>query len=420
VPVNLSSGDRKLLYVVMAVVVVMLVAMALLTPKEPDDDGSPSSYSTKRHGGKAAYLLLKQSGYNIDRWEKAPQDLPVNPQNELLIIAEPNQYPDHDESNALRKFVAAGGTLLVAGSWSDDFAPESHVAFGKFRAGWAECDPALPTGLSRGGPISMSGSLVWNKAKALQTIVHFTYKDEPVVVSYMVGHGEVIWWASALPLTNAGIRDKNNLNLLINSLGDGKHILWDEYFQSEAKHEIVAFPPAVRWALAGQCLAFGLMLVFTYSRRSGPVLPLVPESRLSPLEFVDTLGNLYGRAGAAQVPVEIAFTRFRQLASRRLGLLGTINAQQLAQAMVVRRLVPNKEFAVRLQRCEDAISDPTLTEKEALRLVQFLNQAAEALKKTSAVAVSEKQEKQNAGDTPGAIPLPKRTAKSHRGAAGVH
>ncbi len=415
-PVNVSSGDRKLIYTALAIVVVMLVILSLITPQDTDVEGSPSSYSTKKHGGKAAYLLLKQSGYNIDRWEKPPAELPVNPQNEVLIIAEPNQIPDRDESNALRKFVSAGGTLLVAGSWSDDIAPESHVGIGKFRPSSAECKPALPSRLARGGPITMSGSMIWDKGKVLQTLVHFTYQGEPVVVSYMVGRGEVIWWASALPLTNVGIREKNNLNLLINSLGTNKHILWDEYFQTFTRHEIAAFPPGVKWALYGQCLGFVFMLALTYSRRSGPVVPLVPESRLSPLEFVETLGNLYARAGAAQVPVEIAFTRFRQLAARRLGLSGNIKAQQLAQAMLVRRLVSGQEFAAQVQRCEEAISDPTLNEKEALRLVQFLNHAAETLRHTSAVS----QEKQNAGDTSSAVPLSKRAAKGHRGTAGVH
>jgi len=416
-PLNLASSDRRFLYIAVVVVAALLVALALVTPREADTEGSPSSYSTKRRGAKAAYLLLEQSGYNIERWERPPAELPVNPQNHLLVIAGPSQIPGRDESNALRKFVAAGGTLLVAGVWSDDFAPDSHITSGKYRIGWAECKPALPTRIARGGPISMDRSSAWDKSKSLETLVHYSYEDDPVVVSYMVGRGEVIWWASELPLTNAGIRDKNNLDLLINSLGEGKHILWDEYFQTTGNREVAAFPPLVRWALLGQCGLFAIMLLITYSRRSGPLIPLVPESRLSPLEFVDTLGNLYARAGAAQVPVEIAFARFRQLAARRLGLYGTVSAQQLAQAMLVRRLVAGHKFAAGLQRCEDAIFDPTLTEKEALVLVQFLNRAAETLELTSAVS---SEEKQNAGDTSTAVPLPQRAAKRHRGPAGVH
>ena len=419
-PVNLSSGDRRILYIASVLVVLMLVTMAFLTPKDPDTEGSPSSYSTKRRGGKAAYLLLAQSGYHIDRWDNPPAQLPANPQNDLLIIAGPNEYPDRDESNALRRFVSDGGTLLVAGTWSDDFAPDSHIVSGDYRVGWVECNPALPTRISRGGTVSMDGSWAWDKSKSLETLTHYTHEDDAVVVTYMVGRGQVIWWASDLPLTNVGIRDKNNLNLLINSVGEGKYILWDEYFQSRASHEVMAFPPLVRWALLGQCALFGIMLLLTYSRRSGPVIPLVTESRLSPLEFVDTLGNLYARAGAAQVPVEIAFQRFRQLAARRLGLYGTVSAQQLAQAMQVRRLVAGPDFSAKLRRCEEAISDPSLSEKEALALVQFLNRAAETLQLTSAVSFSEKQEKQHAGDTSSVVPLPQRAAKSDRRTAGVH
>jgi len=389
-----------------AIVVICAIGLAVLTPKEPEDDGHPSSYSTKKRGGKAAYLLLTQLGYNIERWGRNPSELPVNPQNELLIIAGPTQFPDRDETNSLQKFVASGGTVLLAGAWSDDFAPNSHITLGKYRVGWAECQPAAPTRLTRGGTISMDQSETWEKAHRLEVLVHYKCEDDPVVASYMLGSGEVIWWASALPLTNAGIRDKNNLNLLINSLGQGKHLLWDEYFHTEDRHE----PFASIWGGAMktgalQCAAFALMLLLTFSRRSGPVTPLVPESRLSPLEFVDTLGNLYGRAGAAQVPVEIAFTRFRQLAARRLGLYGNVNAQQLARAMTLRRLVTGNDFTSRLQRCEDAISDPNLSEREALTLVQFLNHAAETLQLTSAVSLI--QEKRNAGDTSTAKPQPK-------------
>ncbi|MGH9613173.1 MAG: DUF4350 domain-containing protein, partial [Bryobacteraceae bacterium] len=149
---KIAAGDRKLLSIAIGVVAALIVTLSLLSPRD-ESEGSPSSYSTKKGGGKAAYLLLKQSGYNIERWESAPSELPVNPQKELLIIAGPTQYPDNDESNALRKFVSAGGTLLLAGVWSDGFAPESHTTFGKYRSKWAECKPALPSRIARGGPI---------------------------------------------------------------------------------------------------------------------------------------------------------------------------------------------------------------------------------------------------------------------------
>jgi hypothetical protein len=35
--------------------------------------------------------------------------------------------------------------------------------------------------------------------------------DRTVVVKYPFGRGEVLWWASATPLTNAGLKEPGNL-----------------------------------------------------------------------------------------------------------------------------------------------------------------------------------------------------------------
>src|SRR5208282_5884813 len=102
-------------------------------------------------------------------------------------------------------------------------------------------------------------------------LVHFADdKGNAVVVSYKVGDGSVVWWASAWPLENAGIREKNNLELLLNSTGGYKRVLWDEYYQDEHKKAAEHKPVrAYRWALA-QLALIGLAVVLTYSRRSGP------------------------------------------------------------------------------------------------------------------------------------------------------
>ena len=44
------------------------------------------------------------------------------------------------------------------------------------------------------------------------------------------------------------------------------------------------------------------------------------SSRLSPLEFVQTLGKLYRRANAVHSALEIPYARFRMLATRQLGI----------------------------------------------------------------------------------------------------
>jgi hypothetical protein len=126
---------------------------------------------------------------------------------------------------------------------------------------------------------------------------------------------------------------------------------------------------------------FGLLIlavVITFSRRSGPVRAPVAESRLSPLEFVETLGGLYARAHAAPAAVEIAHQRFRYLLGRRLGLPPDTAAAELARS-AHDRLGADGELRSTLEQARAAAADPDLSDEQALRLVQQFHQHAEQM-----------------------------------------
>lgn len=377
------QSDRNILLIGAVILVMMFAGLALLAP-QGDDPGHPSSYSTKARGGKAAFLLLKQSGYNVERWQAPPERLSElltgGGAGTVLVIAEPLVPAGGEEKAALRKFVTSGGTLLLAGFSTNGMAPGMRLSGQDARIGWAECRPAAATRLARGGPVSMDGAGNWNSDDRAR-LVHFEHDGSPVVVSYAYEKGQVIWWASALPFTNAGIRDRHNLDLFLNSVGAARRVLWDEYFQTPGKSPwAYASGPALTWGTVHLAL-FALVVLATFARRSGPLVPMPVVSRLTPLEFVDTLGGLYGRAHATQAAVEIAFSRFRQIASRRLGMRGQLAAAEVAAAIEAHRLAPGTDSASMLKRCEQAISNPGLPESEALKLVQFLSDASRALEK---------------------------------------
>lgn len=370
--------NRAAILVGLALFLVMF-AVAYLNSEEEKGDGRPSSYSNLRKGAKAAYLLLQQSGYPVERWEQPPQKLPEDGHGMLLIVADPESIPRGEESGALSRFLLRGGTILATGFLPDAFVPKAAATFGDPRVGGVECKPAAPTRLTRGGSISQDGPLLWDSTDSSQ-LVHFTdEKGKAVVVSYPVGNGAVIWWASAWPLENAGIREKNNLELLLNSAAGYKRILWDEYYHGE-RERIASHKPvrAYEWALA-QLAVIALAVVLTFSRRSGPLVPLAREPRLSPLEFVQTLGNVFRRAESTQVAVEIAFQRLRQIAARRLGIRGTSSAQQIVEAMSHRGIQLPEPIAPKVRESEMAAGDPALTEKAALEHVRALNEAIQLL-----------------------------------------
>jgi len=208
------------------------------------------------------------------------------------------------------------------------------------------------------------------------------------VVRYSAGKdddGEVIWWATATPLTNAGLREAGNLELLLNAVGDkaSTRVLWDEYSHGHrgGTHSLLSGTP-VPWALL-QLAGVMLAAILTFSRRSGPIHDDHDPSRLSPLEFVHTLGNLYRRAKGSEVAVGAALQRFRRLLSKRLGAPAHATAEQMYAALETRLGFHDDGFVDTVHAAERAASSPQVDPKTALKLVRRLQQYLVELKLTS-------------------------------------
>jgi hypothetical protein len=194
------------------------------------------------------------------------------------------------------------------------------------------------------------------------------------VVQYQVGLGEVIWWAASTPLSNGAIRDKNNLALFLNSIGGtSTHVLWDEYFHG-ARRSLSDYFWATPLPWAGLQIAIGFAaLLFTFSRRSGPVQAPAAESRLSPLEFVETLGDLYRSARASPASVSVAYRRFRFALSRKLAVPADMKLPELSHLAASRFGWPEDTLLDTLARSERAMRNINLDEREALDLVRQLH-----------------------------------------------
>jgi hypothetical protein len=358
------------------------VLLAWLNEQNSDEKGHPSSYSTRKMGGKAAYLLLLQSGYPVERWAQPPEKLPAKSAGTTLVLAEPEEMISAENGKALESFVRAGGRLLVTGgSLPLGNLPES-VDDGATRVGYAECKPAAPTFLTRAGAVTQDGDLHWSEAGSNQVVHYRDDKGNAVVISYRFGEGEVIWWASPLPLTNIGIRDKGNLDLLLYSVGSGRKILWDEYFHTpqHAAEKVKQYAMILRWA-KWQLLLLGAVLLFAYARRSTPVVPLARPSRLSPLEFVQTMGSVFHKADARLAPLEIAFARLQQLAARRLSLPPNAKATEMVEAMQRRGYNVGDELARELREAEDALGNPDLKEATAVQHAGAIHRALAILER---------------------------------------
>ena len=377
-PGFLDSRDRRLLIGAGAAMVALLAVTYAVGPAPRQQSiGFPSSYSSEWAGAKAAFLLLGELGYRVERWEKSPEELPDRPGGVVLVLAEPFVSGTADERAAIRRFVAGGGRVLAIGASAASLAPDAEAASPE------EWDPQshsysalLPSPLTLGAPeVSMAAPDTF-KSSQHPWLAQYGGDAKVVVVSYRVGKGEVVWWASSSPLANGSIREKGNLALFLNSIGapSETHVLWDEYFHGLRKSlaSYIAETP-LPWAGLQIGIAF-IAIMFTFSRRAGPVRAPAAESRLSPLEFVETLGDLYQSAQASPAVVAVAYRRFRLALSRKLAASPKVKLPELCSAASVRFGWPEEPLLDTLARSERAMRSINLEETEALYLVRQLHE----------------------------------------------
>jgi hypothetical protein len=376
-----------MLLIAAAVLVVLTAGLAFLGG-DPTDQGRPipSTYSANPGGARAAYLLLQELHNKVSRWERSPTELPIDEGDAVLILADPLEMPTKEEIAALRAFVEEGGQVVFTGARIKSFFPEARVdeEFPSEERKTFSAD--VPSNYSAGAPkIVLQTDAVWQAPDASQLALYGDTQS-PVVVSWRIGDGRVLWWAAATPLTNSGISSEGNLNLFLNAmsfpLADEKstvQIYWDEYFHGERTSlwSYVRKTP-VTWGLV-QISVLGLIVMFTFSRRSGPtVLPPV-VSRLAPLEFVDTLGGLYERAGAEPAVVGFVYQRFRATLSRQLRISSTAGDTELADAVQNRLGWKETRLKQTLARALVASRARKVEPEEALGLVQELERFEEQL-----------------------------------------
>ena len=386
---RLAPGDRNLLILAGLLIAILSAAAVVTSPQGSRRmPGIAASCSAADDGAEAAFLVLEDLGYRVERWDSSPEDLPgvafeaftAKPEaaaaKTFLVLAQPVYPASAEEKTDLLNFVRRGGRVLIAGGRPGFLVPDAAIKAAPFSASLTKSYSAeLPAPLTRDAPeIRLPAYTRWARVLGDQ-LRYYGDAEGATVVSFGVGKGQVIWWASTAPLTNSGITQAANLMLLLNSVGEKKNvrILWDEYYHGfRAGFWSYLDRTPVPWALLQVAVLLAAALA-TYGRRKGPVRPLQRESRLSPLEFVETLGGLYQQKGGAAEALEIAYHRFRFLLLRRLGLPATTSLQQIQSAVRDHLGWGIPGFSETLLRCDLGVKNPHLTAAQSLHLIQELH-----------------------------------------------
>ena len=187
-------------------------------------------------------------------------------------------------------------------------------------------------------------------------VVHVGGAGAPRVASRMVGNGRVIFVADEWAISNAGLASADNLALALGIvMGDGpRAVVFDEYHHGYATGggawDRLAL--GIQLALVQVALA-ALVLVVARGRRLGtPVAATASNGRL-PTDYVDSLADLWRRAGASASAGATLAKGFEREIAARFGV--GMRDPTAAKALLASRGLAQAAKAAELGRTE--ISD---------------------------------------------------------------
>lgn len=374
---SLDARDRKLLFWSLGIAVGLAVVIGFLLPNSNGNDNPlPSSYLAGQHGARAAYQTLLRANYLVERWERPLTELAADAGPDTVVIFAEPFTRERDDIRAVRQIVERGGRVLSTGFWGGFILPSGQPDTPKeFSFAACQLEPEGLDTLAGSGEVWLVPEATWQVGNPGHR-TQYSCGGQPAVVEYDYGKGHVVWWASSTPLENGSLARGNDLDLLLNSLGprEGHHFYWDESLHGDVRSTWSYAAGPARNLLWIGLPVLGLLIVFSFSRRWGPLRDLPRPARATPIEFLDALGSLYQSAGASSTAVTVALERFRRFALQLCGLRpGPMPAQELAA--IIQRRFPNADASLEsdLVAAEEGCSEDLLEPRRALRLIQILH-----------------------------------------------
>lgn len=375
------ARSRELIVPVAAVaVVVVLSAIAAVLSPPPSGFASGSSFSKDAGGSAAAYLTLQSLGYPVQRSFEPLTALSPRPPDTVIVMADPGEPASEQDRRSLQTFVAAGGTVLVTGCLGASFlsaasAPPPGPARPRMPPGEPErgIHATLPSPLTAGVPrIVMSPPCVSPELDPQYVTLYASDRVEAVRAARL-GRGLAVWWAGNTPIANEWIDAEGHLELLLNVTGPrGRTIVWDEFYHGQ-RRSLWSYARATPLPWLGVQLGLAaLVAAAMFVRRRVPVRERYVEARTSPLEFVEAMATLYGRAGSAREAVVSARNRLRRLLVEATGLSAAAGDDQLASAAATRFPVDAEALRSALEASAFTASSPSMSAEQALPLVRQL------------------------------------------------
>lgn len=384
------NADRRTVLWVLGVMMPLVTLTAIFAPATSDDDKAPTTYNPGAAGWKGAYLLLQRLGYNVSRSDTSASMLDqLDAVHTTYVLASPNtpaedmQKRDYD---SVERFLHRGGRVIATGSGGALFLPGGRT--GRPTQFLGNLCNSVPEGngeLAQAGSFSLYDAAPWNALEPLARVDARCGADAVLVHRDYPHGGVMIYLASSEAFSNRGLKQDQSLHLLLLAIGpptgeNRRAVIFDEFYRGEQASPSDYLHGLPLRSLVLQASMVLLLLMFTYTRRSGPIREPVVVPRTSPLEFVESMGALYERAGVSKPATDGARRRLVGFLISVCGLPADMadSSQRTADFIAQRFGKSQESLAALLDRLQAARYE-TLRPRDALALVREADAEIERL-----------------------------------------
>ncbi|MBS3679110.1 DUF4350 domain-containing protein [Ornithinibacillus massiliensis] len=345
------------------VLLIIFIAISLVFGSNKLEEYPPYlSTSPSPTGVKGFYTYLNEKIDSVERWEESPSQL-VEEENQLLLMVEPTLISEQAVMNEYVSFMEAGNTILL-------FKNNLEGMFGI----------STTYGMVEGETVIMedaSGS-EYEATMNTQTRILPESNDEillqddlgVIAIKRSYGNGKLIAVNSPDWLTNHYILEANNLDVVLNLLGEEKwdEIRFDEYthrsLKSQAMHDIYPI-----WLLvaAFQLIFFTLLWLLYKGKRFGPIrTPREEYVRFSD-EHTTALAAWYKRGKAYMESLNSQADYLRLLLREKWGISYQKEWKDLEEVLAVKLpLVKDDEWTSFFSEIEAVLHRKNITKQEYL------------------------------------------------------
>jgi len=301
-----------------------------------------SSYNVEVDGTRALYLLSEKMGYDVDVFTRPSRFLP---DNTTVIAIEPIlEIIEKDlEKKYLKAWLERGNTLILisydVGKYMEELGAKNPDSFGEYDKGY----------------------------------------------KYSVGEGSIIYFYDSEKYTNSGVKDLDMGVQFIEALEEGKNknVLFNDYFHG------IGSSGASLWDIMGfggklvviQLLIGLLIFMFFVSRRFGKPVVVFETIKRRENESIFALSNIYYKAKANSMVLEIYLDNLKQELAKFLGFdrYGWSDGD-IIKAAKGNNVLKNLEVEKVFLECESFISNGKKDNKLLLKLYKKLESIRKGIK----------------------------------------